>query len=116
MTTTATTQSTDKPGRSIPALAEAPKHNDSAQAALATGGYEFPGIPKFDDSYRKRQWQLEQRLVLSEPLLVRASRRALVAISACAILLTRQPFGSTRKIRSVSQVFVLGEVKALTLR
>ncbi|KAI0487798.1 class II aldolase/adducin N-terminal [Xylaria cf. heliscus] len=28
-------------------------------AALSTGGYEFPGIPKFDDPYKKRQWQLE---------------------------------------------------------
>ncbi|KAJ2988739.1 hypothetical protein NUW58_g3826 [Xylaria curta] len=28
-------------------------------AALATGGYEFPGIPKIDDPYKKRQWQLE---------------------------------------------------------
>ncbi|KAH6888190.1 class II aldolase and Adducin N-terminal domain protein, partial [Thelonectria olida] len=28
-------------------------------SALATGGYEFPGIPKIDDPYKKRQWQLE---------------------------------------------------------
>lgn len=28
-------------------------------AATATGGYEVPGIPKFDDLYKKRQWQLE---------------------------------------------------------
>ncbi|KAH7034533.1 class II aldolase/adducin N-terminal [Microdochium trichocladiopsis] len=26
---------------------------------LATGGYEFPGIPKITDLYKKRQWQLE---------------------------------------------------------
>lgn len=27
--------------------------------SLSTGGYEFPGVPKFDDPYKKRQWQLE---------------------------------------------------------
>ncbi|CVK91406.1 related to novobiocin biosynthesis protein novR [Fusarium mangiferae] len=31
----------------------------SIPASLATGGYEFPGIPKFTDMYKKRQWQLE---------------------------------------------------------
>jgi hypothetical protein len=31
----------------------------NAVAALSTGGYEFPGIPKFTDLYKKRQWQLE---------------------------------------------------------
>ncbi|POR36827.1 Class II Aldolase and Adducin N-terminal domain protein [Tolypocladium paradoxum] len=31
----------------------------SAIAALATGGYEFPTIPKFNDRYKRRQWQLE---------------------------------------------------------
>ncbi|CAG9983202.1 unnamed protein product [Clonostachys byssicola] len=28
-------------------------------AACATGGYELAGIPKIDDPYKKRQWQLE---------------------------------------------------------
>lgn len=28
-------------------------------SAVSTGGYEFPGVPKFDDLYKKRQWQLE---------------------------------------------------------
>lgn len=27
--------------------------------AVATGGYIFPGIPKIDDPYKRRQWQLE---------------------------------------------------------
>ncbi|KAJ4253893.1 hypothetical protein NW762_010291 [Fusarium torreyae] len=27
--------------------------------AVATGGYEFPGIPQITDPYKKRQWQLE---------------------------------------------------------
>ncbi|KAI0140360.1 class II aldolase and Adducin N-terminal domain protein [Pestalotiopsis sp. NC0098] len=27
--------------------------------AVATGGYEFPGIPEINDPYQKRQWQLE---------------------------------------------------------
>lgn len=28
-------------------------------ACVATGGYEFPGIPTISDPYKKRQWQLE---------------------------------------------------------
>ncbi|KAI1122571.1 class II aldolase/adducin N-terminal [Nemania abortiva] len=28
-------------------------------AALSTGGFEFPGIPKIRDPYKKRRWQLE---------------------------------------------------------
>ncbi|OAA62151.1 aldolase [Cordyceps fumosorosea ARSEF 2679] len=28
-------------------------------AAVATGGYEYPGIPRFEDPYAKRKWQLE---------------------------------------------------------
>lgn len=28
-------------------------------SATATGGFEFPGVPTFDDPYKKRQWQLE---------------------------------------------------------
>lgn len=30
-----------------------------SMACLATGGYEFPGIPRIADPYKKRQWQLE---------------------------------------------------------
>ncbi|KAF9873997.1 class II Aldolase and Adducin domain-containing protein [Colletotrichum karsti] len=26
---------------------------------FTTGGYPFPGVPQFDDLYKKRQWQLE---------------------------------------------------------
>lgn len=28
-------------------------------AAVATGGIPYPGIPKIEDPYQKRQWQLE---------------------------------------------------------
>ncbi|KAL1861239.1 hypothetical protein Plec18170_001754 [Paecilomyces lecythidis] len=28
-------------------------------SACGTGGYPVPGVPKFDDPYKKRQWQLE---------------------------------------------------------
>lgn len=28
-------------------------------AAVATGGIPYPGIPKIEDPYKKRQWQLE---------------------------------------------------------
>ena len=41
-----------------PAVAPAPKGNAS-MAMLASGGYEAPGMPKIEDPYKKRQWQLE---------------------------------------------------------
>ncbi|PYI17047.1 class II aldolase and Adducin N-terminal domain protein [Aspergillus japonicus CBS 114.51] len=53
MTTTATIS------QSIPTAVAAVAPSPGAQAALATGGYEFPGIPQIDDPYQKRQWQLE---------------------------------------------------------
>jgi hypothetical protein len=31
----------------------------SSNPELATGGYPFPGMPKFEDKYREREWQLE---------------------------------------------------------
>ncbi|KAJ4164801.1 hypothetical protein LMH87_006459 [Akanthomyces muscarius] len=33
--------------------------SDKSFTAVATGGYEYPGIPHFTDPYAKRQWQLE---------------------------------------------------------
>lgn len=33
-------------------------HNANV-SAVSTGGYEFAGVPKIDDPYKKRQWQLE---------------------------------------------------------
>ncbi|KAJ3497114.1 hypothetical protein NLG97_g2153 [Lecanicillium saksenae] len=33
--------------------------SEKAVSAMATGGYEYPGIPQFADPYAKRQWQLE---------------------------------------------------------
>lgn len=33
-------------------------HNVSV-SALSTGGYKFAGVPRIDDLYKKRQWQLE---------------------------------------------------------
>ncbi|KAE8370452.1 class II aldolase/adducin N-terminal [Aspergillus caelatus] len=40
------------------------KHNEASDSpaglsACGTGGYPVPGVPKFDDPYKKRQWQLE---------------------------------------------------------
>lgn len=58
-TTTTTIQSAEDSGHSISAIAEPPKQTTGAHAALATGGYQFPGIPKIDEPYKKRQWQLE---------------------------------------------------------
>ncbi|KAF7527966.1 hypothetical protein PCG10_001900 [Penicillium crustosum] len=59
MTTITATHSLQEQGNSIPVKADTPVQAPGAQAALATGGYEFPGIPKIDDLYKKRQWQLE---------------------------------------------------------
>ncbi|KAJ3549496.1 hypothetical protein NM208_g474 [Fusarium decemcellulare] len=35
------------------------KEDKKPEQAFAMGGYSFPGIPKFDDPYKSRQWQLE---------------------------------------------------------
>ncbi|KAJ5997794.1 hypothetical protein N7522_009454 [Penicillium canescens] len=53
-----TTQTIDVSQSVVPTVADS-EQDTSAHAALATGGYEFPGIPKIDDPYKKRQWQLE---------------------------------------------------------
>jgi hypothetical protein len=34
------------------------EHNVNV-SAVSTGGYDFAGVPKIDDPYKKRQWQLE---------------------------------------------------------
>ncbi|KAI1342565.1 class II aldolase/adducin N-terminal [Xylariaceae sp. FL0016] len=44
---------------SVPAVHDNKPPADSNLAALSTGGYPFPGIPRFEDPYKKRQWQLE---------------------------------------------------------
>lgn len=59
MSATAVLGSIQQNGSSVSTVAEPPKPQASAQAAVATGGYEFPGIPRIDDPYKKRQWQLE---------------------------------------------------------
>ncbi|CAH0054754.1 unnamed protein product [Clonostachys solani] len=41
------------------ASATQPQDGPAGLAAVTTGEYEFPGIPKIDDPYKKRQWQLE---------------------------------------------------------
>lgn len=53
-----TTQTIDVSQSIVPTVADSRQHI-GAHAALATGGYEFAGIPKIDDPYKKRQWQLE---------------------------------------------------------
>ncbi|KAK7414254.1 hypothetical protein QQX98_006851 [Neonectria punicea] len=66
-TTTTTTTATQEPiplATSSQTEVEAPvpaptSHEHSGVAALATGGYVFPGIPQIDDLHKKRQWQLE---------------------------------------------------------
>lgn len=35
------------------------KQETAVTDQFATGGYPFPGLPIFDDPYKKRQWQLE---------------------------------------------------------
>lgn len=59
MSTTATTTATQQNEVSVTPVAAVPPPQAGAQASLATGGYEFPGIPQIDDPYKKRQWQLE---------------------------------------------------------
>ncbi|KAL2694784.1 hypothetical protein Neosp_001371 [[Neocosmospora] mangrovei] len=63
MSTTTTVQTVAQPVlKTEPASSKdaAPKDAPpSSVADLATGGYEFPGIPKITDPYKKRQWQLE---------------------------------------------------------
>lgn len=44
--------------QSIP-LEQTVQNQPQGISSVATGGYEFPGIPKIDDPYKKRQWQLE---------------------------------------------------------
>lgn len=58
MATITATQTVEERAHSLPATGEA-QEAAGGQAALATGGYEFPGIPKIHDPYKKRQWQLE---------------------------------------------------------
>lgn len=33
--------------------------NNASMSMLASGGYEAPGMPKIEDPYKKRRWQLE---------------------------------------------------------
>ena len=42
-----------------PAQQQQAEAETSSLASIATGGYPFPGVPKFDDPYKKRQWCLE---------------------------------------------------------
>ncbi|KAJ5736223.1 uncharacterized protein N7483_001348 [Penicillium malachiteum] len=48
-----------------PVVEKKPRNDDSSvdktpqNLVVATGGYPFPGIPRIDDPYKKRQWQLE---------------------------------------------------------
>lgn len=41
------------------ASAPEPQEENQNFAAIATGGIPYPGIPKIEDPYQKRQWQLE---------------------------------------------------------
>lgn len=54
LTTTTETQSS----HAVTVPMHAVEHNVSV-SALSTGGYEFAGVPRIDDLYKKRQWQLE---------------------------------------------------------
>ncbi|KAF5639077.1 class II Aldolase and Adducin domain protein [Fusarium sp. NRRL 52700] len=62
MTTTTTVQSLtldSAPSTQAPVQPVADAESQKPQDAVATGGYPVPGIPHFDDPYKKRQWQLE---------------------------------------------------------
>lgn len=56
MTTTTTQLCPAQASVTIPLQAA---EQNASVSAVSTGGYEFAGVPKFDDLYKKRQWQLE---------------------------------------------------------
>lgn len=58
-TTTLTTQTISLQKPTSEGTQEKTISQPSGLSATATGGYEVPGIPKFDDPYKQRQWQLE---------------------------------------------------------
>lgn len=58
-TTTTQTISLDSSVSEDKGMSSAPRAQPQGLAATATGGYDVPGIPEFDDPYKKRQWQLE---------------------------------------------------------
>ncbi|KAL1869655.1 hypothetical protein Daus18300_005510 [Diaporthe australafricana] len=60
MSTTTVTQEAEieAPGPVLKSQPVQPVPQTPPVAALATGGYAFPGIPHISDPYRKRQWQL----------------------------------------------------------
>ncbi|PLB51465.1 class II aldolase and Adducin domain-containing protein [Aspergillus steynii IBT 23096] len=63
-TTTTTTQIAieGSPGTKQPKQTTEITHTSNSPAGLSacgTGGYPIPGIPKFNDPFKKRQWQLE---------------------------------------------------------
>lgn len=53
-----TTTTETQPSRAATVPIHAAEPNASV-SALSTGGYAFAGVPKIDDPYKKRQWQLE---------------------------------------------------------
>lgn len=59
MSSTTTTTATTTAGAAFTVKTDAAPKAESNLGALATGGYEFPGIPNITDPYKKRQWQLE---------------------------------------------------------
>lgn len=59
VTTTTTVQQSDSTVQFHVCGEKAVATSNATLAAVSTGGYEFPGVPKFTDPYKKRQWQLE---------------------------------------------------------
>jgi hypothetical protein len=58
-TTTTTTTIQVSPDLNPPTIPlQVAEHNVNV-SVVSTGGYEFAGVPKIDDPYKKRQWQLE---------------------------------------------------------
>jgi hypothetical protein len=57
-TAMSTTTTETQPSRAATVPIHAAEPNASV-SALSTGGYAFAGVPKIDDPYKKRQWQLE---------------------------------------------------------
>jgi hypothetical protein len=50
---------TPAPSGSPKSSGNKPQTEKAQQLTVATGGYIFPGIPRIEDPYKRRQWQLE---------------------------------------------------------
>lgn len=58
-TTTVQTLTLEGAGSTLVNQKSVAKKEEEHTQVSTTDAYSFPGVPKFDDLYKKRQWQLE---------------------------------------------------------